>query len=125
MSSHLIGLVTQASANTDYILLAAGAAAAAAGVVTGAIYRVGAVLVASFATIVAVIIIGIGEGWSFWRVALVAFGLITALQVGYLIGLALTHSGDRVRGGIARGWRRVAALDEDTQRKSVGEPPEG
>ena len=125
MPSHLIGLVTQATENTDTILLAAVSAAAAAGVVTGALYRVGAALVASFATIVAVVVIGAGEGWSFWRVALVAFGLITALQVGYLIGAALTLSGERVRGGAARGWRRIAALNEDTRRKSVGKPPEG
>lgn len=124
MRSHLIGLVTQVTADTDYILLAAAtAASAAAGVVTGAIYRAGAVLVASFATIVAVIFIGVGEDWSFWRIALLAFGLITALQVGYLIGLAL--SGDRIRSGVARGWRRVATLNENTQRKSVEEPPEG
>ena len=124
MPSHSIGLATQATANMDYILLAAAtAAAAAAGVVTGAIYRVGAVLAASFATIIAVVFIGSGEGWSFWRIALVAFGLITALQVGYLVGLAL--SGDRVRSGVARRWRRIATLNDDTQRKSVGEPPEG
>ena len=125
MSSHLIGLVTPSAANTDTILLAAVAAAAAAGGVTGALYRVGAALVASLATIAAVVFIGVGEGWSFWRIVLIAFGLITALQVGYLVGVALTPSGNAVRSRVARGWRRIAALNEDTQQKSAGKPPEG
>ena len=125
MSSLMVGLVTQATENTDYILLAALATAAAAGAVTGALYRVGAAIIASLATIIFVGVIGVTDGWSFWRIVLVAIGLITALQVGYLLGVAFILSSDRVRSGVTRGWRRVAALNEDTQRKSVGEPPEG
>lgn len=125
MSSHMAGLVAHAVTNTEYILLIALAVAAIAGIVTGALYRVGAAIIASFATIVAVVFIGVGEDWSFWRIALVALGLITALQVGYLLGVALALSGDKVRSGFARVWRRTAMLSGDTQGKSVGKPPEG
>jgi hypothetical protein len=125
MSSHIAGLVTQTTSQSDTILLAALATAAAAGVVTGALYRIGAAIIASFATVVAVAFIGVGEDWSFWRTALVAFGLITALQLGYLLGVALMLSGDRVRSGVARSWRRIAAPADNRQRKSAGKPPEG
>jgi hypothetical protein len=125
MSSHMAGLVTQTTANIDYILLGAFAATSAAGILTGALYRAGAAIIASFATIIAVGVIGVGESWSFWRIALVAVGLITALQVGYLLGVALALSSERIRSGFARGWRRVAVLDDETRSESVGEPPEG
>lgn len=124
MSSHMAGLVTEAAPNADYILVTALAVAAAAGVVTGALYRVGAAIFASLGTIIAVGFIGAGADWSFWRTTLVAFGLIAALQVGYAVGVAMTVSGGRVRNGVARGWRRVAALNGNTQRKSAGKPPE-
>jgi predicted alpha/beta hydrolase len=121
----MVELVTQATGNTDTILLAGLAAAAVAGVVTGVLYRMAAVLIASLATVIAVGVIGVGEGWTVWRIVLVAFALITALQIGYLLGVALLLSGDRLRGGVARGWRRVGVLDEDARGKRAGEPPEG
>jgi hypothetical protein len=125
MSSHLAVVVTQITANKDHILLTALVVAASAGVVTGALYRVAAAIIASFATVIAVIIIGGGEGWSVWRIALVAFGLITALQVGYLLGVALSFSGDKLRSAVAWIARRMATLNDTNQRKGVAKPPEG
>lgn len=124
MSSNMAGLVTQNTAHTGYILLIALTVAGAAGVVIGALYRAGAVVVGSLVTIMAMVFIGASEGWTFWRTALVAFGVIAALQIGYLLGAALVLWADSMFTGAAWCWRRVAALLGITERKSAAKPPE-
>ena len=124
MSSNMAGLVTQNTAHTGYILLIALTVAGAAGVVIGTLYRAGAVVVGSLVTIMAMVFIGASEGWPLWRIGLVAFGVITALQIGYLLGAALVLWADSMFAGAAWCWRRVAALLGLTERKSAAKPPE-
>lgn len=125
MSSNMAGLVTQTTADTGYILLIALSVAGAAGVVIGTLYRVGGVVIGSLVTIIAMVFIGAGEAWSFWRIALVAFGMIAALQVGYLLGAALLVWAESISRRASGNWRRVDPLHEGTQRKIVAKPPEG
>jgi hypothetical protein len=59
-----------------------------AGFFAGLLYRAGAVIVLSFAAVIAALVFSIGNGWSIFSVLLAAVGFLIALQLGYLLGVA-------------------------------------
>jgi hypothetical protein len=124
MTVSMAGMLMPAAASFEYALPAAFALAAAAGLLTGSLYRVGAAIMVSFVTVVAIVVIGAGEEWSFLETVFVAFGLITVVQLAYLLGVFLVTFGDRMKVGLPRIRRRVGVLDEASRNGSARKNPE-
>lgn len=84
-------------------------AAGAAGFTAGLLYRVGAAVMLTLVTGVMGFFLSSNHGFSSWQSILYAIGLMTILQVGYLLGAALSVTVSRAR---AKGSVRelVAAL---------------
>lgn len=72
------------------MVLLAIAAVGAAGLAAGLFYRVGAAIVLALATMISGIYLGIGNGWAIWQSILYAIGLLTVLQLAYLLGAGLS-----------------------------------
>ncbi len=123
MASLMAGFTSLARENAEFVLPVALVVAAIAGGITGAFYRAGTAVVASFVTIIAIGVIGAGEGWAFWRIAFVAFTLLTALQAGYVLGAALNLWGEQVLSTL-RDWRRIVVMGTDGRGENIREPPE-
>jgi hypothetical protein len=61
-----------------------------AGIFSGLLYRAGAAIVLSFVAVIAAIIFSAANGWSIFSILLAAVGVLIALQLGYLLGVATT-----------------------------------
>ena len=85
------------SVGTEHAMAFAIAAAAAAGIAAGLLYRAGAAVTLSFVALFATLIAALGQGWPFWRSGLAAFGLMVVLQFGYFVGVALVVAVQRAR----------------------------
>lgn len=99
-----------------YIWAWALAFAGTAGFVAGGLYRVTAAIMLSFTVLIAAIIIGVDQQWPFWKGALFAFGLLTTLQVGYLLGVVLASRGGKLRATLARRVKWAAIFKRDMAR---------
>lgn len=66
------------------------AVAAAAGLGAGFLYRASAAVVLAFVTAATGFFLSSQQGFTFWQSMLYAVGLITALQIGYLIGVSIS-----------------------------------
>jgi hypothetical protein len=97
------------------ITLMAVAASGAAGLAAGILYRFGAAVVLTFITAVTGFLLSENQGYGFWQSVLYAFGMITALQICYLVGVALSGNLSRaaakgsLRGAIAALFKQKTA----------------
>lgn len=113
MSFQMADLIPLVGAENAVVLSVA--AAAAAGIAAGLMYRAGAAVVLSFVALFATLIAALGQGWPFWRSGLAAFGLMVVLQVGYLVGVAVAVAVQRamaatgVRATLSALFKRGAA----------------
>jgi hypothetical protein len=104
-------LVEHAPAIVDgwKVIILAVAAASAAGLAAGILYRFGAAVILTFITAITGFLLSGNQGYGLWQSVLYAFGMITALQICYLVGVALSGNLSRVA---AKGSLRsaIAAL---------------
>jgi phosphotransferase system glucose/maltose/N-acetylglucosamine-specific IIC component len=76
-------------------VLLAIAAVGVAGLAAGLFYRVGAAIALALATMISGVYLGIGNGWAVWQSILYAIGLLTVLQLAYLLGAGLSVTASR------------------------------
>jgi len=86
-----------------------------AGLVSGLLYRAGALIVLSLATFAAAVILSLNQGWGFANSAIFAFGLIVGLQFSYFAGVALTVVISRARAKARSG----DVIDPETKQDAV------
>ncbi len=68
-----------------------------AGLISGFLYRVGALIALSLATFAAAIFLSLNQGWGFANSAVFAFGLLIGLQVSYFVGVGVAVILSRAR----------------------------
>jgi hypothetical protein len=85
-----------------------------AGFLSGLLYRAGAAIVLSFIALIAAFALSISHGWSLWLCVLYAFGTVTAVQIGYLLGVALTVTHAKVKANARLRARIQSLFRQDT-----------
>jgi hypothetical protein len=77
------------SVEAEQVMVLAVAAVVAAGIAAGLFYRAGAAIALSLAVLLVTFFTTLSQGWPFWSSVLAAFGLMVALQISYLAGVAI------------------------------------
>ncbi len=87
-----------------------------AGLISGFLYRAGAMIMLSFATFVAAVALSLNQGWGFANSAIFAFGLLVGLQVSYFVGVGVAVVFSRARTKA----HSSEVIDSETKQDAAG-----
>lgn len=102
MSFWMVELAASAASDTTYVMPAAFMAVALAGLAAGYCYRASALILLSLATAISIVVIAASSEWTVLWTVLICFGLLTGLQLAYILGVALASQSEGIANAALR-----------------------